>query len=342
MQDGKLRNFEPIEAAFILSGVESDSVLQRYLGWYQKLLETIRGFHFDAFDQVATARKLFNYLRTTIYGEYKIESTTLRDIVDKKQYNCVSATILYNLICEEIGIRTEAFETPTHVYTIFSEFGHEFIVENTHPMGFDILKNLNVYSKYLAQFYPENQVYEVGLDRLYAFENSKGRRIDNTELLGLLAYNQAYFAERRGDYAEAYRMILLAQDFNNDSRSNVNLEMELYFKWGKQCFDESRFYEAFEVLADGTWRYPKEKALAQNTRAAFFNVLNQNWAHRDWEGSRQIMGEMHELGILDPGDLANLRNRLQNWMHEAIRIGNKRMGKQVESELRRLSKIRQK
>ena len=41
-------------------------------------------------------------------------------------------------------------------------------------------------------------------------ENSNGRVINNTELLGLLAYNQAYFAMKREDYEEAYRMVLVA------------------------------------------------------------------------------------------------------------------------------------
>ena len=74
---------------------------------------------------------------------YALESTTLADIARNKEYNCVAATILYNIICEDFSWSCEAFETPTHVYTIFNNFRENLIVENTSVMGFDILKNID-------------------------------------------------------------------------------------------------------------------------------------------------------------------------------------------------------
>jgi len=336
MSDARLNDFSRTEAAFILSGVEQADKLQNYVDWHDELVEKIKGFRWDTFDDIGMAAKVFNYLRTMLYDEYKRESTTLLDIVDRRQYNCVSSTILYNTVCDELGIFTEAFETPTHVYSIFANFGREIIVENTHPMGFNITGNLHAYSQYLASFYPEDVVYKIGLDRLYLHENSKGRVITNTELLGLLAYNQAYFALQRKDYSDAYRMTLLAQNFNGDSRSNVSLELNLYYKWGERCFLEKKFFKAFQVLADGVYRYPNEKGLAENSRAAFINLIHKNWVGRNWRQTLQSVNEINELEILQKEDLHPLKIILSRWLNYFHHARKSSELKQVELQIKKL------
>ncbi len=318
ISDHKLDDFKPIEAAFILSDVRSEDSLRYYVAWYDGLVDKIKGFGFDAHEPVGSARKIFNYIRTTLYDEYRLEATTLLDIVERRRYNCVSSTILYNMVCSDMGWPTQAFETPTHVYSIFHDFDDQVIVENTHPMGFNIMQNLDVYSRYLAQFYPENQAYKIGLDQLYAHENRNGRTIDNTELLGLLAYNQAYFAAERGDYERAYELVLVAQDFNRDSRSNVNFEMNLYHKWGGQCFAQGRYYDAFEVLADGVYRHPENAALRRNLRAAFFNTLKKGWERKNWHLASQTIAEMVALEALNDRDRERLRSILFSWAEYLI------------------------
>jgi hypothetical protein len=312
--DQRLDHFTIIEAAFILSGATHADSLQHYLDWYDELVGRIQGFNFDPFDRVGSANKVFQYIRTTLYEAYQLDKTTLLDIVNERRYNCVSATLLYNAVCDDLGWQSQAFETPTHVYTVFRDLGQELIVENTHPMGFDIMQNLQAYSEYLASFYPDNRAYSIGLDKLYAYENSKGRLISNAELLGCLAYNQAYFAAERNDYAAAYELVLIAQDFNRDSRSNRDFEIGLYYRWGKQCFDAGRFFDAFEVFADGYYRHPGNDDLARNTRAAFFNALRQLWHDNNWQQSRQLLDEIDELELLSVDDRQKLPPLLRAWI----------------------------
>lgn len=313
IRDNRLDRFSRREAAFILSGATHPDSLEACLRWYQNLLGTIKDYHLDPFDREGSAGKVFSYLHSTWLLKYKEEATTLLDVIRQKQYNCVAGTILYNLLCEDLGWSTEAFETPTHTYTIFTNFGNRVMVENTSPMGFNIMRNLQEYSRYLAQFYPQKQVLQIGLDRLYAYENSKGRVIDNTELLGLLAYNRAYFAKRDSDFETAYDYVMLAQSFNRDSRSNINFEIDLYFRWGQKLYEDSRFYDSFEVFADGAYRYPDNKELANNCKVTFFNGLRQNWENKNWGLTRQMAIEMWELDLLKDADWDRLQVVLRNW-----------------------------
>ncbi len=313
ISDGYLNEYSRIEAAFILSGVSDPDSLPKYLDWYDRLLGKIRSFSFDYGDPVGSARTVFMYLHSEWLKTYAMESTTLADIVRAREYNCVAATILYNLVCDDLGWSTEAFETPTHVYTIFSNFSQRLLVENTSPMGFDIMKNLKAYSKYLAQFYPEKEVLRIGLDKLYYYENSQGRVITNTELLGLLAYNRAYLAKKNKDYRSAYEYVLLAQEFNERSTSNKKFEIGLYYTWGSQLYAGNDFRGAFTVFADGFYRYPDNQDFRNNTIISFFRSLRDNWLRKDWPATATLLDETHMLGILQNADCHNIGQILQEW-----------------------------
>ncbi len=328
--DGYLDDYSKIEAAFILSGVTHPDSLPRYLNWYEQILAKIESFSFDNNDPIGSAQTVFIYLHNSWLDTYAKESTTLADITRNKEYNCVAATILYNLICEDLQWTCDAFETPTHVYTILKNFRQKVIVENTNHMGFNIMKNLKAYSKYLARYYPQSDVLRIGLDRLYYHENKKGRVINNTELLGLLAYNRAYLARKNKDYKSAYDYVLLAQLFNSDSRSNVHFEVGLYYDWGKQLYTNKNFMQAFAVFADGFYRYPENEDFRRNTFASFFNALNSNWRKKDWHESARIIDEMIDLEILEEKDNNHIKRNLSNW----LRYFNNKKNRKYFSEVK--------
>lgn len=315
IDDYVLDDFSKIEAAFILSGANQQDTLDYYLNWYDDLLTTIRNYNFDTQDRIASASKVFAYLHSAWLVTYKEEATTLTAIVNEKRFNCVAGTILYNLICEDMGWPTEAFETPTHTYTIFPDFGHDITVENTSSIGFNIMRNLNAYNRYLLQFYPEQQRLQIGLDRIYAYENSKGRQIDNTELLGLLAYNRAYFANREEDYKAAYDFVLLAQKFNRDSRSNYRFEVNLYYRWGQQLYERKQFQEAFTVFADAYYRYWENDDFAKNCKTAFNLAQRDNWQKRDWRNFQRLTNEILDLELLNDAEIEGLKGYMVNWIN---------------------------
>ncbi|HQG44084.1 MAG TPA: hypothetical protein PLG50_00320 [bacterium] len=322
--DGRLDDYSLIQAAFILSGATVEDSLRSCLSWYDDLLERLRGCHLDPFQRLESASTIFSYLHSFCLREYKEEATTLLDVVRRQKYNCVAGTILYNLVCDDLGFRTEAFETPSHVYTIFADFTQTVTVENTSPMGFNIMRNLRAYSAYLLGYYPKNRAAQIGLDRIYAYENSRGRRISNTELLGLLAYNRAYFAQRENDFASAYAFVLLAQAFNRDSRSNIQFEQDLYFRWGRTLFQNGEYDRAFSVFADGTYRYRDMKELAQNCRAAFFQGLRKHRMQGDWPASRRLIEEMAGLDLLDPPQQAEQTAILAEWAEDLYRRADRK------------------
>ena len=314
ISNSEINEFSRIEAAFIISGADSNSQLEQGLKWFNELAFDIQTKNLIGYDRITSAEKLFLYLHTSWLKNYKLKATTLFDILERKEYNCVSATVLYNLLCDEVGLSTEAFETPTHVYTIFTDIAHQVVVENTTSMGFNIMKNLQRYSQYLLQYYPKNEALKIGLDRLYAHEYANGRIINNTELLGLICYNLAIFNSEEINYEKAYDYVALAQLFNADSRSNRKFEISLYYRWGSELFKTKKFYDAFEVTADAYYRYPSNDDFRRNCQNAFINALKQLWLDKDWERTETVILEMNDLNILTKKESVLQKNVLEDWI----------------------------
>lgn len=315
LKDGRLQYFSPIEAALIVSGANTLVELETGKDWFQSILNDIKDKNMIVFmDQEESARRVFFYFHTVWLKQYKKEATTLFDIQFRKEYNCVAATVLYNLTCDELNLDTHAFETPSHVYTIFSNFNKYVMVENTTSMGFNIMQNLRKYSEYLRQYYPEKMVYKIGLDRLYAYENSKGREINNIELIGLICYNQAIFAAEKNDYPTSYEYVRLAQKFNQDSRSNRQFEVNLYLRWGQQLVRNQDFGEAFHVFADACSRYPENEDFEKNCVGFFKNSMMQSWQQKNWEIARAAVSRMSEIDILNDQDFSIQKNMLLQWI----------------------------
>ena len=314
IEDNRLDRHSLVEAAFIVSGAHTQIELTTALDWFDSLLADIKNKNVVVFmDKKASAERIFMYFHTTWLKTYKKEATTLLDIQFRREFNCVSATVLYNLTCEKLSLTTMAFETPTHVYTIFSNFNEYLMVENTTSMGFNIMKNLKQYSQYLADYYPQNMVYQIGLHRLYAYENSKGREISNQELVGLICYNQAYLAAEKNQFADSYEYVLLAQKFNADSRSNQNFEIQLYFRWGRELVLQKKFDQAFSVFADAVYRYEDHADFRNNCVLAFKSALQMAWLDKNWELTERMILEIEELAILDEEDLEFQKEVLKNW-----------------------------
>ncbi len=341
INDGRLQEFSLIEAAFIVSGATTKELLNESLRWYDTLIQEIEDKNIMVLmDQKASAERLFFFLHSNWLKTYQKEATTLLDIQQKRLYNCVSATVLYNLTCEKLGLQTMGFETPSHVYTIFTNFGEYVMVENTTTMGFNIMKNLRAYSQYLTEYYPDKLVLKIGLNQLYAYENSKGREINNTELIGLICYNQAYFAAGQENFEKAYNFVLLAQQFNIDSRSNQAFEMNLYYKWGKSLFDQQKFFDAFEVFADAVYRYEDNSDFKNNCILACKQTLNYNLMNRDWETTMRCIQEINALNILRGEDFDFQKVILDHWLHFFIQQNNTKSIQRIQQALRQIEELK--
>lgn len=76
-----------------------------------------------------------------LLGSYEARATTLREILEKGSFNCVSASLLYGVVGAQLGLEISGQLLPTHARSLaFLEQGGKklgVIVETTSPGGFD-------------------------------------------------------------------------------------------------------------------------------------------------------------------------------------------------------------
>jgi hypothetical protein len=97
----------------------------------------------------------------------------------------------------------------------------------------------------------------------------------------------------------------------------------MYFSWGKELFEKGDFNQAFEVTADGYYRYQDVPELKKNMLAAFFNALQQNYRQKDWPQSEKLLEEMDALEVLDEPARDDVDRLLRGWLPWLVQQGKK-------------------
>ena len=148
--DGRLDDMGLVEAGLVASGVVWTEDLARFHSKTEALVEAAR----EAAGKGATrdrARRVFEWLHREVFVSYELHGVDLPGVLASGRYNCVSATLLYNGILEELGITAAAILVPSHVYSVVRA-GKDWIeVETTSPQGFGPARTLVEYRRFLDE-----------------------------------------------------------------------------------------------------------------------------------------------------------------------------------------------
>jgi hypothetical protein len=118
------------------------------------------------------------------------------DIFTKGSYNCVSASILYALIFDQLQIPYKIFQTPNHVYLVVHPGNESMIIETTNP---DIKKEYftQEYKKEYLQklksvkMVTENESLSKSIDEIFQEKYYKGHESEFNNLFGFEYMNKA-------------------------------------------------------------------------------------------------------------------------------------------------------
>ncbi len=136
------------------------------------------------------------------------EEAFFNDIFVNGNYNCVSASALYALVLEELGIRYTIKETPVHVYLIADPGNTGFLIESTLPGEKIIQFDERYKSQYIEYLHnnkiiSDNEFSNTSIDELFNKYYSKDRSISIKQLAGLQYYNQGILLYNKADYDQS-------------------------------------------------------------------------------------------------------------------------------------------
>ena len=264
--DGRLDNFSMLDAALIASGVDNSDALQRYRERISAWAELLRQNNLKNESPRRQAEAILEFLHGKIlHGRYNIECTDLRKALDEGNFNCVSATVLFNCLAGELGLASCALETPGHALSrVFLPEG-PLDVETTCPRWFQLRHD------------PAKQAeaLEKTIGRKPANDKTKIREISPIQLTAMIYYNRGVdlLTEKRfADAAAVNSKALRLDPLNGTARGNFLATIN---NWAIELGNSGHFAQSLALLRQGLMFDPHYEAFALN----FVHVHHQ-WSQQ--------------------------------------------------------------
>lgn len=311
-RQGDLGEFDLTDAALIASGYESRPGLRGARARFEALVAPIVEEVKNVPDPHERGRLLLVALhrKGALLGAYDARATTLDAILDERRYNCVSASVLYNLLAERLDLTVTAQLLPTHARSLVRMPGarRALVVETTSPDGFDPDPRLQAAIR--------AQVGGVITEGARALVPDRGAVVTTQVLIGAIYINRASIAQEAGDFAGAARLFEHGESFAQ-SREMARILRDQRAALLSQLAaddvlseDRGRLDRAYRTLKAAAALDPREPqiraAVFQNLRAAVERMIHDRADKADEPGLLALAGEGAGLG-LEAAERAGMR-----------------------------------
>jgi hypothetical protein len=183
--------------------VAASDTFEQYLGLYlstdnSKTVSTssIESFVEKLESKKSTFKKDYEFLQYTFnqthrkFLKHYKQYCTFTELVDKGNYNCLTATALYALLLQHLDIEYTIVETNYHIFLLAQTEQGTVLLETTDPFNGFISKTSEIEKRISA--YKQNELKEVEKNKtVYAYNFNLYHAVDLDQMLGLLYYNLA-------------------------------------------------------------------------------------------------------------------------------------------------------
>ena len=288
--DGRWDEHDLLTASLLASGVDQPEALHRYQRQVAALVEELRRSGAVSGSPLDEAQAIFEFMHRRILTHgYRLDSTDLRVVLDQGRYNCVSASVLFNCLAGEFGLRTCGLELPGHAMSrLFFQDGH-FDVETTCPTWFRLSHDPEKQAELVRQSLglrpdqPRIQPREVsdvelvatiyynrGVDLLAqkrfaeaVAANAKALRLDPANVTArgnLLATlnNWAIDMGAAGDYPQAAGLLTRGMQLNASYETFRANYVHVHYQWIEDLCRQQHFQEALDLLTTAEQTVPAD------------------------------------------------------------------------------------
>ena len=136
-------------------------------------------------------RYVFNKTHSHFLKDFQAY-TSFGQLLDKGKYNCLTATALYALILEQLGVQYEIIETNYHIFILAhaTDSGSAILLETTDPIEGFVSEDKEIENRITK--YKQNTISETKAKKdYYKLSCNLYARVELDEVVGLLHYNLA-------------------------------------------------------------------------------------------------------------------------------------------------------
>jgi len=294
-----------LDASLIASGIAPeglDAYRQKYQGLSEKIRRDTPNIGLDAMGRAA---KIFELMFKHGMSVYKSEQTTLLEILNGGNFNCVSATLLYNLLALERGYETRVVVMPGHVYSQVRVGGDWIDAESTSPAGFNPVRRRE--NTMPGRAFIEDQG-----------ANAKKSFIPTSQLVGLLYYNRGTLTHNQGEHsASASLLVRGLYIFPEHIESQENF-LVIMIEWARRENEMGRTSLALNICGEAEKALGPRKELTLLRENVIFVSAENSAQKGDYAGAvAGIEKYIKEQKSKNPDHETALRGYLLKWAQQS-------------------------
>ena len=260
--DSRLDEFSLLTASLVASGIDSPEVLVRYQKQLDALVAELSQTHPEMRHNPDGVKRLFDFLhRRVLSGGYRIECTDLRTTLEQGQFNCVSASVLFQCLAERQGLDVCGLEMPGHAMSRVRLPDTTLDIETTCSAWFRLMDD------------PKRQAQSVRdtLGTSHGNARALAREISGIGLVAMVYYNRGVDLLAAARYADAAAANAKALRLDGDSQTARGNLLATINNWAIALGQAGQLDEAVAVLEAGLAVDPHYRPFALN----YAHVCNQ-------------------------------------------------------------------
>ena len=272
--DGRLDHYSLLEAALILGGDEDLATRRRYERQLAAAIPALKRATERSDNITAKAKIVHDYLHNQLFtGEYRSTASELRCVFERGEFNCVSATLLYCYLCEEMGIHCQIVQWKDHVAcTVMTEHG-PIAIETTcrdwFTAGRLVSSGRLTMQPVAVATQPKRPPRRL---TSFASHQDKGRILTDVQLLALVDYNRGVACLHAKRYSEAMRASFAALRLDPENTAAWNNFLAAINNRALTLGSQRNYHAAIELLQRGQRVAPDYAAFVVN-----FRHIRQRW-----------------------------------------------------------------
>lgn len=288
---------------------------------------------------------------TFLTGGYHAANHSLASTLHSGDFNCLTASILFQATAEQLGLPVMTAQTPGHVWCRLWDTT-PLDIETTSPLlgppstliG-PVAQGDSLTTHRLASSQGSSPAVSAHVDSSIAAPTSKNtdppRILTPAALVSKIPYNYASTASERGDYESAVRLLLQAMSLDPaDPAIRNNLAAALN-NWALQAADRGDWELTAQIRSQLAHVAPELSTELPSLEQVDRAILADHQANRQYAAAR---AHLRKSGELDESTAEQLRDLYYQWIHHALRLGDeveaKNAYRQAEYDLSRFPELR--
>jgi hypothetical protein len=212
------------------------------------------------------ARKLHLAMHEKVLRRYVSTADGLDAVLDRGEFNCLSASLLYGMVARSFGLEVQVVEIPRHVYVRLFVDQRRVEVESTSRTGFDLRPKLD-----LSPVSPSDPGYgsnasAPGAPPTMAASLPEG--VDLERAVGFLWHNRGRRALEEGEAVRAARSFLEESKLEPPGASHSETLGMFLAQAFRMAYEAGNFRDAYLIAGIGIQIFPGQTTARDRLLAA--------------------------------------------------------------------------